>query len=172
MNKPRVLYHASPNKNIKVFQPRNESIRDPKEGLVVFGTPDKAFASMFLVESDDTWTQKSRFSNVYITIINSKRKYQKMDKGGAIYTLSSNSFECDLKKGIGKKEWFSKVPIKPISKEVYSSGLEAMLDNEVQVYFCDKMSFQKIINSKDHGHSILKNLTSENKKQGRSIKSI
>lgn len=46
-NRPKILYHASPNRSINVFEPRREKVRDPEEGPVVFATPDKALASAF-----------------------------------------------------------------------------------------------------------------------------
>jgi hypothetical protein len=36
--KPQYLYHASSNKDIKIFEPRAESARHPKEGPKVFAT--------------------------------------------------------------------------------------------------------------------------------------
>ena len=38
----KYLYHASNNKNIDVLKPRQESIRDPNEGPVVFASQDKS----------------------------------------------------------------------------------------------------------------------------------
>lgn len=43
-----VLYHGSTNSNIKVFEPRNNHIRDKEEGPVVFATPSLKLASCYL----------------------------------------------------------------------------------------------------------------------------
>ncbi len=158
MKRPKFLYHASPNINLKIIKPMAKTVRDPKEGPVVFATSNKALASMFLVNSDDSWTQKSYFSKSYVSIIADKSRFKKADKGGAIYAFPSKDFKSDPKKGMGKREWVSKEPVKPISKEVYSSGLKAMLANGVQVYFCNRQTFKKIRSSKDHGFSIIKKL--------------
>jgi len=135
ITKPKFLYHGSPNKNIAIFEPRAESIRDPKEGPVIFGAPDKVYASMFLVPSDDDWTSKGQFSGQYYQAIADEKRYRELDKGGAIYTFSSESFETDLTKSMKQREWISRKPVKPIKKEVYESGLEAMKQLGVKVVF-------------------------------------
>lgn len=170
--RPKFLYHASSNKNISVFEPRNQSIRDPGEGKMVFGTPDLSFATMFLVRSKDDWSHKGKFKGVYYNVINDRKRFEEMDKGGSIYILPSESFTTDSTKGMGTIEWFSKVPVKPIKEIDYSSGLQAMLDNGVQVYFVDKETWNKIQNSNDRGHEILSKLESENKRVGKNAKDI
>lgn len=135
ITKPKFLYHGSPNKNIDVFEPREESIRDPKEGPVVFATPDKVYASMFLVPSDDSWTSKGQFAGQYYHAIADEKRYKKLDKGGAIYTFSSEGFETDLTKSMKQREWISRGSVKPIKREIYESGLEAMKQLEVRVVF-------------------------------------
>lgn len=62
--KPAALYHASGNRDIEEFEPRNRHTRDRSEGPVVFGTPDKAVASMFLVHDDDRWSEKGLHNGV------------------------------------------------------------------------------------------------------------
>jgi len=58
IGKPSVLYHASQNRNVELFEPRAKSYRDRKEGPVVFGTPELPFATMFIVDSDDSQRKK------------------------------------------------------------------------------------------------------------------
>lgn len=160
--KPPTLYHASENRKIELLEPREESVRDKNEGPVVFATSDKAEASKFLVPSDDTWTRKMRFGDVHVHIIADKKRYKEADKGGTIYHLKPDTFENDLTKGT-RTEWISKVPVKPYEKEEYSSGLQAQLDNGVQVYFVDWETFDQITKAEDRGVSILKGLISEKK---------
>lgn len=54
-----VLYHGSANSNIKVFEPRNNHIRDKEEGPVVFATSSLKLASCYLFSWDDSWVHQS-----------------------------------------------------------------------------------------------------------------
>jgi len=170
--KPEFLYHASSNSNIAEFEPRTESIRDPSEGPVVFGTPSKEGASMFIVPTDDKWTRKSRFNGVYVTVIADRARFLALDKGGSIYTLPSETFDTDETKGMGKNEWVSKEPVKPTKREDYTSGLQAMLELGVQVYFVDEAKFIEIKDAPDHGLKVISELKSENEEKGINPKKI
>ncbi|GEM_PF-758686 len=161
--KPTVLYHASSNRNIEVLEPRAEKVRDENEGPVVFASPDKALTTKFLVPSDDTWTRKMRFGDTHVHVISDRKRYEEFDKGGAIYHLSPEGFTLDQTKRGGKNEWTSNTSVTPTEKEEYESGLEAQLDNGVQVYFVDEETFDRITQSEDHGVAIIKGLVSENK---------
>lgn len=169
MDKPKILYHASQNRNIDYFEPRAESIRDPEEGSVVFATPDKVMASIFIVPTDDSWTGSGLFGGVHYFVCGDEERFRGIDKGGAIYTLSSDTFENDPSKGLGTREWTSKISVKPNSSEEFSSGLEAMLEMGVQVYFLDKEKFQELKKSSDHGNKILRKSVSENQKMGKNV---
>lgn len=166
MNKPKVLYHASQNKNLSIIEPRDNTVRDPKEGPVVFASPDKAGVTKFLVPSDDSWTRKSRFGEIHVHVIKDKSRYLKNDKGGAIYHLHPDTFYLDDTKGGSKDEWTSRKPVKPLKKELYDSALNAQIKNSVQVYFVDEDTFEKICSSEDHGNEIIRGLKSENQKIG------
>lgn len=170
--KPKVLYHASPNRQLDVLEPRAESIRDEKEGPVVFAHPDKANVTRFLVPSNDSWTLKMRFNGINTHIISDRTKYEELDKGGAIYHLSPDSFELDTTYDGMKDEYTSKTPVVPVNKEVFESGLQAQLDNGVQVYFVDKDTFDRIKKANDRGRSIISKLESENKKLGINVQEI
>ena len=163
MDKPRLLYHASPSREIKVFEPRAEQMRDRSEGPVVFATPNKASVSCFIVKTDDSWTQISTFGDVQTMIISDLERFEREDHGGAIYELPSDTFIHEIRGG-ASDEWTSRVPVKPIGKTEYDSGLEAMIEEGVQVYVVDKPTFQNIYNAKDNGMGILRTLTSENQK--------
>lgn len=170
--KPEILYHASVNKNLEVLEPRAETVRDKKEGPVVFASPDKAGVTIFLVPSNDSWTRKGRFGGIHYHIISDRLRYEKADKGGAIYYLNSDTFELDETRGGAKNEWTSKVAVRPIKREKYESGLQAQFENGVQVFFVDKDTFEKIDKSDDYGNSIIRSLESENKKLGLNYKEI
>ena len=58
MRKPDVLYHGSPERDITILEPRAHTTRDPQEGQVVFACRDLAYATMFMVRTDDSWTVK------------------------------------------------------------------------------------------------------------------
>lgn len=166
IEKPPVLYHASLNKDVKEFEPRAETFRDPEEGPVVFATPDKAYASCFIVSGiNDRWCQISVFDgSIHVMIISDKERFLKIDKGGAIYALPSETFETDPEKSKTGREWTSREPVKPSDKTEYKTGLQAMIENDVQVYFVDRKTFERIQKSEDYGFEIIKSLKSENQK--------
>lgn len=139
MAKPKFLYHGSSNKNIVKLVPQAITVRSWSDGRVVFATPSKSRASLFIVPSDDDWTNKSTFNDINYHLISDKERYLKLDKGGAIYTLSPDSFESDDK----GNEWISKVSVLPIGKEIFKSGVKAMEKYGVKIIFCDYDFLQK-----------------------------
>ena len=152
---PKILYHGSSNPNLEEIKP-NPSTRDPKEGKVVFGAKDLAFATMFLVPNDDTWTAKGRFLDKYFIIISDEKRFRELDKGGAIYAIPGDKFQCDLEKGLGRYEWTTKEPVKPIKDKtiIYKSALDAMIENGVEVYFVNKKTFEDIKNIKKEANEL------------------
>lgn len=164
--RPKVLYHASSNSEIEVFEPRREKVRDPEEGPVVFATHDKALASAFLVRTDGSWVKIGRFTESGITtpwhfIASSRRRFMKSDFGGAIYYLPVDTFNNDSEKGMGSVEWVSRVPVKPVDKDLFESGFDAMRSLGVDVYFVSRRTFRKIDKSEDHGRDIIQSLRKE-----------
>lgn len=159
-NNPKVLYHSSPNINIDIFEPRNVKVRDPEEGPVVFATPDKALAAAFLVRTDGSWVKIGRFTDgqtqtPWHLVTKNKRRFRRRDKGGAIYHLPAAGFSSDLNKGMGDMEWTSRESVRPLKKDAYTSGEQAMKDLGVNVYFVDRKTFKAINESNDHGRSII-----------------
>jgi len=133
---PKELYHASDNKELQEFESRKEKIRNPNEGPVVFATKDKAYASMFIVRSDDAWTIKGQSGNDFFIGIADRKRYEVTDKGGAIYTFATKGFLTEPnQRGIRSKEWVSRENVRPVSKQIYSSGLEAMKSLGVKIFF-------------------------------------
>jgi hypothetical protein len=169
IEKPAILYHGSINHDINEFTPRQGRFRDKDEGAVIFSTPDKGLAAIFLIEGhNDDWTNIGKFNGIpYVVIQSNREDYIKNDKGGTIYDFSSDDFECDQNKGMGTDEWVSRKTVKPTNKVKYDSVLNAMLENNVQVYFVDKETFKAIENSDDYGFEIIKNLQSENQRLGK-----
>jgi hypothetical protein len=162
MEKPSVLYHASFKRDIEVFEPRNETVRDTDEGPQVFATPDKRLATAFMIPTNDTWANSGAFNGVPYLVVGDEEKFRNLDKGGAIYTLPSDTFNTDPTKGLGDMEWTSSEAVRPVAKEEYESALEAMLHIGVQVYFVDMATYRATQNAEDHGYSILKGLLSLN----------
>ena len=170
--KPSFLYHGSPHKGIEEFEPRISKGMGKEFGAMVYATPDLATASAFLAEVKKEWSA-GRFGDTFYVIIPFPREeFIKDDKGGHIYVLPSDTFESDLKKGMGKYEWASKTSVKPTKKIEYPSALNAMLENGVQVYFVGDNTYKQIKESTDHGFLILKNLESENQRRGINVKSL
>ena len=160
IEKPPVLYHASHDRNREDFTPQRHSYRDEEEGPVIFATPNFAIATLFLVRGMPN--ECGAFNKIPYMVIPNREKFLQADKGGAVYSLPSETFNSDPKKGLGELEWVSKETVNPAAKQEFESGLEAMIENGVQVYFVDEEKFQEIRNSTDHGLSILKTLQSEN----------
>jgi len=144
LDKPKFLYHSSSNSEITEFEPRAESIRDPEEGPVVFATPDKTYASMFIVPSNDKWTSKGRWdSETWTHVIGDIERYKKLDKGGTIYKLDSETFESDENRNMHTIEWTSKDSVTPVGKETFPSGLKAMIELGVEVYAMPPKQFEQ-----------------------------
>jgi hypothetical protein len=169
--KPPFLYHASPDKNIKKLEPRKLSDRNIDEGPKVFATPDKSFVSCFIARTDDTWTQIGVYNTgekkIYTHCISDEKRFRELDKGGAIYTVSSESFDLDITQGF--REWTSYKPVDVMKKEEYETGLDAMIENEVRVYFCNKEQLEEIRKNTNDFHKtfeLLDSITSENEKRG------
>lgn len=170
--KPETLFIGTQTKGIKEFTPRKGNYRDKKEGSVIFSTPDKALASIFMVEGhNDSWTKIGYFGDVLVIVICMDRdEYIKKDKGGVVYEVPSDSFDYNPNLGMGEKEWTSREPVKPIDETSYTSSLDTMVDNGVQVYFVDKTTFKEIWDADDYGKEIIFGLTSENSRRGKNVR--
>lgn len=165
--RPKVLYHGSETEVEDELHPAAEHHRDVEEGSVVFGTPDAAFATMFMSpRPDDSWTERGRYNGVYYFACDDESRFLKGDNGGFIFALSPDNFDCDEKKSMGRCEWIARESVEPIGKRSYPSTLEAMIENGVQVYFIDRETLDRMKSAEDHGMGILKDLQSENQKRG------
>ncbi len=172
--KPEVLYLAAKTPNISELVPQKGNYRDEDECAVIFSTPDKALASAFLVEGHgDHWMTIGFYEDIPVVVIKSnKEEFIKKDKGGFMYTVPSETFDFDLNKGMGEREWVSKVPVKPLSEKHFESALDAMIENGVQVYFVDDNTFEAVNNSNNYGYDILIGLASENEMRGLNIRNL
>jgi hypothetical protein len=144
MSQPDILYHASPSTDVTILEPRSEYPRYPGEANLVFATPLKELAAMFLVPRDIE-TEIGIYGDRYVVFINSSAElYAEQDKGGAIYSLPVDTFETDSVHGMGEIEWYSKVPVQPLSKVVYGTSIEAMDTSNVERFFVNNNTFEKI----------------------------
>lgn len=174
--KPPILFIGTQTADIKKFEPRKGNIRSTDEGPVIFATPDKALASIFTIENhNDSWTKIGYYNDILVIVICMDReKFIKNDKGGLIYSVSSDSFDYDPNLGMGDKEWTSTTPTKPISENKVSSSLESMLENGVQVYFVNPKDFKKITELESEWGDLdtLVNLKSENELRNKNFKTL
>lgn len=165
------LYHASENPDIEALEPRAIGKRDPQDNARVYATDDEAYASMFLVKSDDSWTFKFGLEDEgleahWFICISDKDRYLEKDKGGIIYSLPKEQFipvpDCST------PEWISLQPVNITGKKFYASGIDAMLKHNVQVYFTSPNQFQAIRETKNSQKRLrlLRQMANENELQG------
>jgi hypothetical protein len=170
--RPPFVYHGSSKVDIEELKPYALKIRSEKEGPVVFAAPNIGLAAEFIVPADDTWSSKGLINGVPYIIINGEKRFKDMDKGGAIYKLPSDSFSYNPKLGMGKHEWVSNEAVRPLSKTIYESALDAMLENGVQVFFIEnKDLFKSLSEFKSLSYLLdtLNSLQSENQKQQKNV---
>lgn len=159
MDKPDFLYHASPHRNIQLFEPRNDTPRFPGEPPLVFATGDKRIAAMFLAPKSSGSVEVTKFGDDAIIIIsNTVEDFIAHDTGGAIYHLPADTFTTDPEIGMGEQEWVSSLPVAPIGKELYGTSLGAMLSVGVKVYFVTDEVLESIKSAEDHGFEIISSL--------------
>ena len=156
MKKPEVMYHASSESDIAEFEPRNESPRYVGEENLVFATPYKEVAAMFLVPRSIP-AEISKYGDSYVVFVNgTENEFRSLDKGGAIYKLPADSFETNRDVGMGDTEWVSRRTVKPISKTLYKLSTEALRENGVNIYFLKDDVFQRVKANPSNGLDIVK----------------
>jgi len=167
--KPLFFYHGSPHR-IEELKPRTKPHREKEEGPLVFATPDIKDAAMFLRHMSMTGHFMVNGEKIaYAIVAGTREEFLKNDDGGHIHVLPNDTFEPSPHEGMSN-EWVSKVSVKPVKVIEYGSGLDAMLEYGVQVYFVDNPTLQKIRDAQDHGYAILQNMQSENQRRGINIK--
>ncbi len=144
--KPEKFYHGSSDRNIEELEPKQKSYRKKEEGELLFASPDMAGATLFLVRMYDNDSSKGYENGTYYYVISNKEKFMELDKGGTIYELPDAHFTLDPKQW--SREWSTKEKVKPLNKIHFDSGLQAMIENGVKVYFIDKETFENQIKGK------------------------
>ena len=157
---PNLLFHASAVKGLKVLNPKRTLSKDKYIGDFVFATPSKPMASMYLAPREGGTILIEAFNDEpYAVINNTSKKFQQVDRGGSIYTVSSTSFSKTPQEELIGPELVSILPVVPISEKVYDTSLSAMKEQNVKVFFVNNDLFHKIQSAKDHGIEILSTLT-------------
>lgn len=157
----QVLYHASPLKNLKIIQPKKTLSRDIYIGDYVFATSNIRLAAMYLATKGIAILLNVKSPKPTIVIRSNPREYISNDKGGAIYAVSDRTFKKSPQEGLEDSEMVSGVSVKPISRQVYSSSLDAMKEKGIVIYFVDEKVFNDIVEAKDES-KILKKLNPYN----------
>lgn len=160
--KPLFFYHASPNREIKRLEPRAETVRDEEEGPVVFATPDKGLASVFMLPHDDSWTASGRIGEKPFFLYTDEEKLEENDRGGSLYLLPAETFTQPEGDGNHRSEWVSREPVTPIEKTDYESAVAAMKENGVDVVHVDQQTLEKFRAAEpEEKEEILANLLGE-----------
>jgi bifunctional DNA-binding transcriptional regulator/antitoxin component of YhaV-PrlF toxin-antitoxin module len=208
----RYLYHGTPKKNINILEPRvgvrmGDSLNETKQkGKSIHATTNKQIATGYMLNYDLWGTQlKKRWATTmhgysepklprrckstdpYVVVIGDRAKLKKVDKGGTLFKINkTKSFKSaiDRKDKIyGPYEYRSKRRIKPVDKIEYDSAVDAMIDNNMQVYIISKKNWKKYIKFMDKDSEswktwrspdrlsakFIKTFTSENQKRKKNV---
>ncbi len=143
--RPKLLFHASQNGDIEIFEPRAEKKRHDDDPAQVFGSPLRSISSFFIVPNDDRVAASGRWGNdlPWTFVIGDPERFHSLDKGGWMYSMPTESFSVDPNKGLGLFEWTSTKSVAPLDKIYYDSGLKAMLDFGVTVYSMEPLQFEE-----------------------------
>jgi hypothetical protein len=165
MEKPRVLYHGSPNKDIEEFEPRDNPKRN--EPPAVYATPEKYLATIYMHKSAGIVGFTGRDHVPYAVLFGSREEVMRLDQGGSLYAFSSDSFEPNPKGGHGEREWASRAPVKPISQEAFPSVIDEVMKEGMQVYIMDRSMYRQLHEAKDEEsfNAILRAAESENQRR-------
>ena len=151
-----LLYHASANKDLRLIEPKKTLSRDVCIGDYVFATSNKRLAAMYLATRGKPILLNVRSTAPRVIICTNTEEYIEYDKGGAIYTIPASSFRRTPQEGLEDSELVSEVAVKPISKKVYETSLEAMQEAGVEVYFVSREQFDEILRNKNEADVVAK----------------
>lgn len=166
MARPEFLYRGTPNRNAQQFIPK-ETVGSR---VVVTATAHKEAATQFVVPNEELPIKMVCIEGIYYYLCADKEAFLRLDKGGAIHTVSVTGFEPVPQ--IGADIWINPNPVTSISYEEVSSGLEAMIDAGVQVYFVSPEVLQKFKTFSNERREILQGLISENMRLKKNVKNL
>lgn len=145
----KVLYHASPSKDLKIIHPKRTLSKNVYIGDYVFATSDIRLAAMYLTTIGNAALMNVETEIPTVAICNNPKDYIANDKGGAIYTVSSTTFKKTPQEGLEKSELVSEVAVKPIDKRIYNRSIDAMKEMGVVIYFVNKKIFDGLVQAKN-----------------------
>lgn len=171
LEKPDRLYHGSPRRNLNALEPRVSLGSGEKLGRLIYASPNKAIASIFLADVTGRWSAGTIGDVPYALITVPREEFVANDKGGVMYILPSESFVNDERNSLGEMEWVSSKAVTPIEQIHYTSALQAMLDNGVQVYFVSPATLEEINNTSEK-KKLLRAIQSENQRTSLNIRTF
>ena len=139
-----MLYHASPLKHLALLEPKPTLSNNKNIGDYLFATPNKIMAMMYLVPLGVPTLMNPDAEKPNIVIYSNKDEFKKVDKGGAIYELEGKGFTETPQKDLSQYEKVSKRLVKPISKTVYDSSLQAMSSTGIKIMFVTEKKFKEL----------------------------
>lgn len=146
MEKPKFLYHGTPQKDIESFVPKNKNFKGEEKDFV-FASPDKRAALSYLAKGDYNWSTGIYNGEYFVVLPISKEHFVDQDRGGAVYVFDSKNFRSHEDRN--DYEWVSEQKEKPIEKETFDSILETIEDADIKVYFLDsEENYQKYLKIK------------------------
>ena len=169
--KPSKLYHGSNVRILGHFKPvlQHGTLDHIHTRPAVFATARLDIAALFMFPIEILHSIGFERDIAYICIWGTSKDFKLKDIGGFIYTFSSESFEK-----VGKEyEWQSFKKVTPLEIKEYSQVIDGMIECGVQVYFINNNGiFDRIVEQKNKRASILQELISENRKQGKNMKNF
>jgi hypothetical protein len=146
MEKPKFLYHGTPQKDIESVHPKRKNFQG-EEKEFVFASPDKKAAISYLASGEYSWSAGIYNNEYFVALPISNETFKEKDIGGAVHTFDSKNFRThDDRKDY---EWVSEQEEKPVEKEVFDSALDAIEDAGIKVYFLDsEENYQKYFQMK------------------------
>ena len=139
---PNALFHGSTFTNIDIIKPKSVGSRC-KGKPIVFATHQIALASLFMLNHEGKFACGRLPNDEIFYLTDDKRRCIMEDHEGAIYVVPASSFFCEAYISLGVDEWISYAAIKPLSRFVFPSALDAILDFGVKVYFVDGHTYAR-----------------------------
>jgi hypothetical protein len=161
--KPKFLYHGSPNGDIEEFTPRVSLGSGEKHGAQVYASDSLAVACMFTCKPGRSWSAGTHNGETFAVLPMTREEFLEKDKGGYIYKFDSDTFSTEEGRGMGNKEWASSVAVKPVEIIRIESSLEAMIKSGVQVYFVNPQVYDAALLARKNSWEIVKDMKPENK---------
>lgn len=133
---PNTLFHGSPQIDIDIIRPKPLGSRC-KGQPIVFASHHIALASLFMLKHHGKFACGRLPNGDIFFMTDDKRRCILEDHGGAIYIVPATTFFCESHVSLGVDEWMSYGAIRPLTKFIFPSALDAILDFGVKVFFVD-----------------------------------